>query len=803
MATGKLLTRVFLALAALALVLSVSACSSMEEKRDRAMAQGMAAFEQGEFTSANVHFKNALQLDPQLAEGYLWLAKTELRLNNVRQAFGALSKAVELDPELSEAQVNLGNFFLLGKRVDEAEAKAELVLAKEPDNTEALMLAAGVALAREQPDKAMEIVTRVRELDASKVIAYLTQAQIENLQERPEAAARTLEEGIQANPQATALYFARARLAEQQGQLDQAEAYLKKVEEIAPADIGLQNELIRLHLLKRQWDQAETGMRRRLALEPENEAHAAALARFMADRGRFAEGEKLLQDFMTRHPQKVEPKFALADFYLNQRKFGRAERLLQEIARGEATAPSSIRAKGLLAVVALNRGRQEEAGRLVAEVLQHNPTDMTALRVQGLLALAEKDHLKAVTNFRILTQDQPENHENWLLLSRAHLANNEPLLAREAAKRALAVKPDYLEARSALYNMYLQAKEYDGLIRLIKDYLHANDQDVTNWGALGDVYVLKGDDKEAEAAYQQMISLEPKNPQGYLKLALLSRKQQQPEQVIRHLEQALRENPVALPALRLLVGLHLEQKQPAKAEEAVRASLDVAPKHAALHQLLGEVHLAQNQPATAVQALEQSLTLNPNNPPALGLLIRAYDGLPDREGIRQRLTEKAKDRQAHVFYGLALAQLYEYQQQGDQAIDVYEILLARGVASTLVQNNLAFLLAEHRPTAENLARGEKMLLALLDDHPDDPSLLDTMGWILCRQGKYVQAKTYLDQAATRVPGNPVVQFHLGYCLAQLGDKEAARTALKKALAAEQPFSQREEAQKLLESLKAS
>ena len=37
--------------------------------------------------------------------------------------------------------------------------------------------------------------------------------------------------------------------------------------------------------------------------------------------------------------------------------------------------------------------------------------------------------------------------------------------------------------------------EFDGLIKVIKDYLGANDKDAANWGALGDVYVLKGDNK--------------------------------------------------------------------------------------------------------------------------------------------------------------------------------------------------------------------------------------------------------------------------------------------------------------------
>ena len=73
----------------LGLIFVMLACATMEEKRDHYMAQGKASFEKGDFITARLHFKNALQLDPKLAEGYLWLGKTELRLKNP-QAGGQL-----------------------------------------------------------------------------------------------------------------------------------------------------------------------------------------------------------------------------------------------------------------------------------------------------------------------------------------------------------------------------------------------------------------------------------------------------------------------------------------------------------------------------------------------------------------------------------------------------------------------------------------------------------------------------------------------------------------------------------------
>jgi Tfp pilus assembly protein PilF len=148
-------------------------------------------------------------------------------------------------------------------------------------------------------------------------------------------------------------------------------------------------------------------------------------------------------------------------------------------------------------------------------------------------------------------------------------------------------------------------------------------------------------------------------------------------------------------------------------------------------------------------------------------------------------------------------QIYEQQRQGDKAIAVYSRLLERQSAPAVIKNNLAYLLAEYQPTPENLARAQKLASEILDDNPEDPRLLDTMGWIYCKEKKYSEAKKYLERAVEKSPKHPVLQFHLGFCAAQLGDTALARASLEKALAFQGNFPERQEAQKLLQGLPAS
>jgi Tfp pilus assembly protein PilF len=133
---------------------------------------------------------------------------------------------------------------------------------------------------------------------------------------------------------------------------------------------------------------------------------------------------------------------------------------------------------------------------------------------------------------------------------------------------------------------------------------------------------------------------------------------------------------------------------------------------------------------------------------------------------------------------------------------LYQSLLDRNLFPTLARNNLAYLLAESQPTPENLERALNLASEALEDQPEDPNLLDTMGWVLCKQGNFAKAKTYLEQALEKAPDHPTLLYHQGWCLEKLGEPGKARELLAKAVAAKGEFPERAAADKLLKSLSA-
>jgi predicted Zn-dependent protease len=84
--------------------------------------------------------------------------------------------------------------------------------------------------------------------------------------------------------------------------------------------------------------------------------------------------------------------------------------------------------------------------------------------------------------------------------------------------------------------------------------------------------------------------------------------------------------------------------------------------------------------------------------------------------------------------------------------------------------------------------------------PDNPRVIDTLGWILVERGQAGRAVELLQRAVDKTPGAPDVRYHLAAALAKNGDKTRARRELELLLANNKSFPQRGEAESLLKTL---
>jgi tetratricopeptide (TPR) repeat protein len=112
-------------------------------------------------------------------------------------------------------------------------------------------------------------------------------------------------------------------------------------------------------------------------------------------------------------------------------------------------------------------------------------------------------------------------------------------------------------------------------------------------------------------------------------------------------------------------------------------------------------------------------------------------------------------------------------------------------------NNLAYLLAEQDKNLDEALRLSQKASRLL---PDDPRVLDTLGWVYVKLGFYEEAIAAFSKSIEHIPENPTLNYHLGIAYYQKGATQKAKSALKQALKLDDNFSEADQAREILSKI---
>jgi tetratricopeptide (TPR) repeat protein len=179
-----------------------------------------------------------------------------------------------------------------------------------------------------------------------------------------------------------------------------------------------------------------------------------------------------------------------------------------------------------------------------------------------------------------------------------------------------------------------------------------------------------------------------------------------------------------------------------------------------------------------LKSLEEFARANPTLGPDV-VTLRA--GLASNLGDEKRSLEilDAGLAQYPDSLEVRMARVFAYERLGrtDDSIRDLRQLLRERPGDSVVQNALGYTLADH---GRSLDEAEALIAAALQQTPDSAAVLDSMGWVLYRQGKSQQALTYLLRA-NELGEEAELSLHLGEVQWSLGDQAAARATWQAAL----------------------
>jgi tetratricopeptide (TPR) repeat protein len=376
--------------------------------------------------------------------------------------------------------------------------------------------------------------------------------------------------------------------------------------------------------------------------------------------------------------------------------------------------------------------------RQVADALADSfPSSVAALRVQGFAALRADDPAAAVRNLTAALalpdagdHDGDERHRELLqTLGRAQIMAGD-------AEGPLARAQETLErqdtpANRLDYALLLMTAQRDSAASQQLEILTQNsDYAPVAIRLLGLVEFQEGHFEAAAERFAQLLRAQRYLDDAFYYLGLIADRHNDPEQALRLYAQ-VQAGDNAVPALLRVAAILQKHGAPAAAEELLDRLIDDEPQH-----------------ATEILAARARMYVDlADYPRAIALLDRGMKEYPDSVDLRY-----------------AMASTYEDMGRIAQALHELTGLLNTRPDDPAAMNALGYTLADH---SRELKRARRLIERAYAAAPKNAAILDSLGWVLFRQGHIAEAEPYLRAAYLDDRGGDIAA-HLGEVLWRLG-----------------------------------
>jgi tetratricopeptide (TPR) repeat protein len=505
---------------------------------------------------------------------------------------------------------------------------------------------------------------------------------------------------------------------------------------------------------------------------PEDSVYPLLVAEFALRRRDFdtALQTYLEQADVLRDPAVSRHATHLAQYMQREREAFRAVRLWVEL------EPDNVEANGTLATLLARQGRTREALPHLAVVARSGNPAKFPILLNRFKALPHSEQAALDADVAALIAGEfPDNTS--LLLTHALMAeeagNPEEALARLAPIFEL---DPYQEQAVLMEAKIMVARGDDRPFRRIRAAL--KDDPARSELRLQYARLLAGRDMDAARGQFEILSADnPENVDLLFSLAVLNRELDDLDAAEGYLQRVL-----ALDERRDEAYFFLGQiargrgddelaldhfRQVGEGSEFVKATVSIG--EVLLAQERGEefasymARLRESYPQRREQlyALEANLLGQREQDEAgLALLNEAIDEFPGSDNLRY-------------------ARSIVHERQGDIAAAEMDLraIIRRDPNNATALNALGYTLANR---TERYGEARVLIEKALRLQPNEPAILDSMGWVLYRQGEYEQALQFLTRAYAAFP-DPEVAAHLGEVMWVSGNTAGAMNIWRGAL----------------------
>lgn len=776
---------------------------------------------------ARTALEEARKLAPQSAEIYTGLANLALAERKADEVTALLETAIAKDPKRATTWLMKADWLRVQGKLDAAIAAYQQALKLDPSAGAAHGNLAIIYLDQGKLNAARAEVAAMRKLQPAQLEPRYLSAVIDFRQKNFTAARDTLQEILKVVPSHAPSMQLFAATAIALGAYGQAEQQLTALLQRYPQN-GYARKL--LAIAQVQTKQAQKALETLAPLLTDNQQDPQILALAGEAALQLKQNSQATEYF--ERAAKVDPKNAAVRTELAMSRFaaGNTEQALGDLDVASSLASDTGRADVMRVLAQVNKKEWDRALAAVDSLEKKQPNSPITYNLRGIVLAGKGNPVKARSSFEKALSLDAAYFPAAMNLARLDMQDKNPQAARKRFEAVLAkdknnlqamlamaamendgkhekemlawlhkaanAHPEAVQPRLLLARYYLQKNDSQHALSLALEAVTANPNSPEALDLLGVTQMAAGEKDNALATFTKLTVLVPNAPGAFLRLGAAQEATKNIDQARVSYHKALALKPGMVEPQIALARLEFQAGNKPEALKLIRQLEQQQPKLALGHMLEGEMLEADKQYDKAVEKYDQAFRLEKSS----DLMIRLYGVLSKAGRAREgetRMLQWIKEHPEDMLVRLYMGDVYITQKQARAAAEQYQAVLAAFPANVMALNNLAFAYQQIQdkralPTAEQAYK-----LA-----PDNPAIMDTLGWILVQQGNPQRGLPLIQKAYSKQPDDPSLHYHLAAALARSGDHAHAIAELDRLFSGGVQFPEEQEARALLQQLKS-
>lgn len=502
------------------------------------------------------------------------------------------------------------------------------------------------------------------------------------------------------------------------GDEKEAEKLFTEVTRIDPEAAGAYYELSNIYERNKKVDKASEYIKKAISLQDGNKYYKEQYAMILADQNKFEEGAVVYSDLAKAEKNNPDYLRNAALFYQRAGKLKEAMAELNKALEKDSNDDDLLMQEQQLY---LKMNDVEGAVAIMKKLISNNPQEGRFYAMLAEMYANNKQPEKAAEVYKKMEQLFPDDANVQLSMAEYYKRKGDAAKYHEYKRKAITNKSLDAETQLTLLVPYLQEINADTVRR--NDGLHLAEK----------IAGQHPNDAQVQGVYGDILSLSGHKPEA-----------------VEQYKKSLQLDPSRYPVWQNLLYNYTERKDADSLIVYADKALRLFPNQANLHYLKGIAYMNKRELNSAVKSINRAIEMQPEeNAP---LLAEMYSSLGD---------------------------VYNLLKQYNLSDSSYEKSLKLEPDNASVLNNYSYYLSVRGIRLED---AERMSKRSLDIRKNEPTFLDTYGWILYKRGKYEQAKEFIEKAVVANPdgADGTLWEHLGDVYYKLNNTEKAVEYWKKA-----------------------